>query len=188
MTGEVRHPLLERPWLRPIVEASRYSRFVVMPAPREGHAVPISMRLRGLAALLFLSVTSQVAGQEPAAGNGPNDYVNYRSRESGGADAPHLVVEHRTGPERTGPRSRRLCSSGTFPSDLSAAFLSSRSTCAARTGRCSASARCTARFARLRSSLTRYHQATPTRRRRCPRPAVRGRRRTKCAKHGTRAA
>ena len=64
-----------------------------------------AIRLLGLGRLLplLLSIAPQVAGQEPAAGNGPDDYVNYGCRESGGAVAPRLVVEREDGTRESLP-------------------------------------------------------------------------------------
>ena len=52
---------------------------------------------------LLLSIAPQVAGQELAAGNGPNDYVNYGCRESGGAVAPRLFIEREDGTRESLP-------------------------------------------------------------------------------------
>ena len=61
----------------------------------------IIIRRPGLGALLtllaLLSIAQEAAGQDAAAGNGPNDYVNYGSREAGGALAPRLVIERDDG-------------------------------------------------------------------------------------------
>ncbi len=61
--------------------------------------------LRGLGALLtlFLAIAAQVTGQEHGAGNDPNDWVCYGSRESGGVLAPRLVVERPDGTRESLP-------------------------------------------------------------------------------------
>ena len=61
----------------------------------------IIIRRLGLGALLpllaLLSIAQEAAGQDAASGNGPNDYVNYGSREAGGALAPRLAIERDDG-------------------------------------------------------------------------------------------
>ncbi len=57
----------------------------------------------GALLLLLLSIAPQSAGQDAAAGNGPNDYVNYGSREAGGALAPRLVIEREDGSRESLP-------------------------------------------------------------------------------------
>jgi hypothetical protein len=63
-------------------------------------APTIRFRAVGAPLLLLLSIARWASGQAPAAGNDPNDYVNYGSRESTGL-APSLVVEREDGTHET---------------------------------------------------------------------------------------
>src|SRR5262249_7498558 len=73
--------------------------------PGEDQTMRITIRRRDFVALLLLlpSLVPRAAGEDPAAGNDPSDWVSYGSRESGGVLAPRLVVEHPDGTRESRP-------------------------------------------------------------------------------------